>query len=506
MKLSCLLLPGEYRSESSPEEIEIRHICHDLRTVKEGCVFICLRSVRLDFSDLVHRLKEAGAVAVITDERTWAEKELSLPHFRVQSCREAFSRLWSRFCGEPEKKMHLIGITGTNGKTSTATMLYEILCRAELPSALIGTVACFYRGERYSLPPGDEGEERLSTMTTPDPDILFPMLKRMHEAGVEYVVMEVSSHSLALSKVLPLRFDIGIFTNLSSEHLDFHGDMEHYLRAKGLLFRQCELGIFNGDSEYAERLIESAACRVIRCCVAKEGEYGATDIEKQGSLGVSYCYRGPSVRMRVTSRVPGDFSVYNSLLAITAALSLGVSHSVAAAAVASSPPPTGRMERLSLSGYDGKFSVFIDFAHTELALKNLLLTVRAFRREGERIVLLFGCGGDRDKSKRPEMGRVAAELADLVIITSDNSRSEEPKQIISDILSGIEDRKKCRVIKSRKHAIETVIREAKEGDIILLAGKGHETYEITRDGVKHFDEREIVKAALEMKKKGDTAL
>lgn len=502
MKLSSLLFQGEYTGKISPDSIEVTQVVSDTRALTKGCLFICLRGARFDSHTLLGMIEASGAAAAIVERDAMLPEDIGLPVFRVESTRRTLALVFRRFYRCPDTEMTMIGVTGTNGKTSTSTILYAILRAAGYRVGLIGTARCLYDDKVYTLPE-EGGDTRLRTMTTPDPDILYPMLRTMADAGVTHVVMEVSSHSLTLGKVAPIRYDVGIFTNLSPEHMDFHNDMESYLRAKAALFRQCRTGIFNCDNEFAESLIALSACEVRRAGVVWQGDYRATDIELYGARGLSYSYIAPGLRLRIRTPLPGAFSVYNSLLALTAAIELGVSPLAAAEALATQISIPGRMERVSLNA-DADFSVFIDYAHTEAALKNLLTTVRTFRRPNERIVLLFGCGGNRDATKRAPMGRTAEELADLVVVTTDNSRSEEPQRIISDILAGMRHPERHRVIKSRKRAIEEVILSAEPGDIILLCGKGHETYEITASGVRHFDEREIVRGALEKRKNGDT--
>lgn len=501
MKLSKLLYPGEYTSATSAEEIEVSGIVSDTAALRRGCLFICLRGTRFDSHTLTSRVEEAGAAAVVVERGAPLPSPLSIPVFTVPSTRTTLALAHSRYHGSPERELVMIGVTGTNGKTSTASILYSILSSAGIKAALIGTAECVYNGTVYTLPEEEKGA-RLRTMTTPDPDILYPMLRMMRDAGVTHVVMEVSSHSLVLDKVAPIRYRVGIFTNLSPEHMDFHNDMDTYMKAKALLFTRCDVGIFNCDDGYAEAIIARSTCEVRRLGVVWQGDYRATDIELRGSRGISYSYLAPGIRLRVRTPLPGAFSVYNTLMALTAAIELGVSPLTAADALSIKAPVPGRLERLPLTG--AGFSVFIDYAHTEEALRSLLTTVRAFRRPGERIVLLFGCGGDRDSSKRAPMGRVAEDLADEIIVTSDNCRTEDPKEIIKDILSGMRDAARARIIVSRRRAIEEAILTAKDGDIILLCGKGHETYEITASGIKHFDERKIVASALEKRKAGDT--
>ncbi|MBO7293443.1 MAG: UDP-N-acetylmuramoyl-L-alanyl-D-glutamate--2,6-diaminopimelate ligase, partial [Clostridia bacterium] len=392
MKLSRLLYPGEYTSSFSPEEIEISGIVSDTVALRIGCLFICLRGTRFDSHTLIARVEEAGAAAVIIERGAPIPSSLSLPIFTVPSTRTALALIHSRYHGSPEEGLVMIGVTGTNGKTSTASILYTILCSAGINAGLVGTARCVYNGAVYTLPE-EEGGARLRTMTTPDPDILYPMLRMMRDAGVTHVVMEVSSHSLVLDKIAPIHYRIGIFTNLSPEHMDFHNDMDTYIQAKSLLFSRCDVGIFNYDDGYAEAIIARSTCAVRRTGVVWQGDYRATDIELRGSRGVSYSYLAPGIRLRVRTPLPGAFSVYNTLMALTAAIELGVSPLTAADALSIQAPVPGRLERIPLTG--AGFSVFIDYAHTEHALRSLLTTVRAFRRPGERIVLLFGCGGDR---------------------------------------------------------------------------------------------------------------
>lgn len=503
MKISELLLPGEYTAEGDLAELSVTRPVSDPRALHPGCLFLCLRGLRFDTHTLLKKVEEAGAAAVVVEKDVTLSKEPGIPILRVKNARATLALVFSRFYGSPEKELCMIGITGTNGKTSTSTILYHILRTAGIEAGLIGTAECRY-GDRFYVLPEEEGDRssRLRTMTTPDPDILFPILRTMADAGVTHVVMEVSSHALSLDKVFPIDFEVGIFTNLSPEHMDFHNDMHSYLQAKAKLFSRCRIGIINCDSDYAEDLILGADCRVLRLGVIWQGERRATDITLLGSRGIRYSYIAPGIRLKVRSPLPGSFSVYNTLLALSAAIELGVSPPVAAEALNREFCVPGRME--SVPTDNEPFSVFIDYAHTEEALRALLRTVRSFRNPGQRIVLLFGCGGDRDKSKRAPMGAVAEELADRVIITSDNCRTEEPEAIISDILAGIRFPDRVTVIENRRRAIFTAILDAKEGDILLLVGKGHETYDIGKSGIRHFDERKIVAAALKKRREGDT--
>ena len=492
MKLSALLMPDEYSSSVDPENIEITGIAVSGSALFRGCLFICIRGTRYDSHNLLTLAAKSGAAAAFVEDSTAIATPEGLPLFTVGSTRRAMAYAYHRFYGEPGNAMRLIAVTGTNGKTSTATMLYTILQKAGRKVAMIGTVACKSEEKLYSP---DIRTEPRRTMTTPDPDILYPMLADMRKDGVEFVVMETSSHALALEKLAPLRFEIGIFTNLSPEHLDFHGNMENYLAAKARLFSQCNCGIINFDNEYADRLEKQAKCEILRCGAVYHEQYNAEEIVNRGAFGVSYLYSTPTVRMSVSVPIPGSFTVYNSLLALTAAIRLGISPTDAKDALATMPSVPGRLERIPLPE-TVDFSVFIDYAHTEAALRNILLTVCNFRQGGQRIVLVFGCGGDRDAGKRAPMGRVAEEMADYIIVTSDNNRSEDPTVIIHDILLGMHNRKKRRVIVNRRRAIEYAIQQAQPGDIVLLVGKGHENYELSNGERNPFSERTIVEEAV----------
>lgn len=501
MKLSEILLPGEYTSPYSPEDIEIERICYNSEKACRGALFICIRGTRYDSHLLLRAAAQSEIAAAIVEEGVEYNAPAELPVFTVKNTRRTLAFAYDRFYNSPTSGMHMIAVTGTNGKTSTSSMLYTILQRMGKRVSLIGTIACKTEEREYKYPFLESGR---SAMTTPDPDVLYPMLAEMKKDGIEYVIMEASSHALALEKLSPIIFDVGIFTNLSPEHLDFHGTMHNYLLAKARLFSQCRYGILNFDDEYAERIARLATCPIMRCGAVYHEEYNAEEIRSEGANGISYVFSTPKERQPIHMQIPGCFTVYNSLLALTAAIHLGIPAADAAAALSKVKGITGRLENVDLPSDNGGFRVFIDYAHTEEALKNLLKTVRGFRRDGERIVLLFGCGGDRDQSKRAPMGRVAEELADHVIVTSDNSRTEDPLRIIHDILQGMRDRRKRTVIVNRRRAITYAIENARKDDIILLVSKGHENYELIDGKRLPFDEKEIVREAFaqKMKKEG----
>ena len=495
MKLGtlCTLAGLDILSDTRVAACEICAITTDSRTVIPGCLFVCIRGMKVDGHAYIEEAVKKGAAAVLMERDADAsEVERGNTIFlRTEGTRRALSFLYDAWYGHPAREMQLIAVTGTNGKTSVSTMLKAIFDAAMIPCGLIGTVACICRDRPLGIRAGNP----LANMTTPDPAELYHILSVMAKEGVRVVVMEASSHALALEKLAPLTFDAAIFTNLSPEHLDFHGDMQHYFAAKATLFRMSRLAVLNADDAYAASLLPLCTGRVVRTSTGDcETEYRAEDIVSLGVNGVSYTMRGKQSVIRMVSPIPGTFTVSNTLQAAACALELGVPARTVREAINAMTGVRGRMERVRL-GVPVPFCVFVDYAHTPAALENLLLTARGFRQNGQRIVLLFGCGGDRDKGKRAEMGSIASRYADMIYLTADNSRSENPSAILDDILLGVNREKPYRVIPNRATAIEIAIREARPGDIILLAGKGHEMYEIDAEGKHPFNEKEIAAAA-----------
>ncbi len=485
MRLVELLREAGMPSPSAGYDPEISTIVSDSRRVTPGSLFVALRGLHTDGHAYLAEAARAGAAAAVVACN--AVGDFPLPVIRADDTRRALAYLWDAFCGHPTKRMRLIAVTGTNGKTSVSYMLRSIFSAALYRTGLIGTVDCFSGKRRLYLENGDP----LANMTTPDPAELYRMLEEMRRDAVEIVILEASSHALALGKLAPLSFAAGIFTNLSPEHLDFHGSMEEYLAAKAALFPACALAVINRDDGCFDAVAAAGAGRVVSGGFSDAADYRAVDIRSLGANGIEYLLDSHRARFRLRSPIPGRFTVENSLLAAACAIELGVSPLAVQDALASLRGVAGRLERVVLPG-DLPFAVLIDYAHTPDALEKLLRTVSAFRRSGERIVLLFGCGGDRDPAKRKPMGRIATEMADFVIITSDNARSEPPEDIIADILRGVDREKPHIVILRRAEAIDYAVRTARPGDIILLAGKGHECYEIDASGRHPFDERQIV--------------
>ncbi len=478
MKFSKLTQDAEIRSFSF--DPEIGRIESNSELVLPSSLFVCISGLKHDSHNFIDEALSRGASAVVIDESRGelikSLEEKGVPFAVYPNTRRAEAVLTSRFCGDPHKKLKIFGVTGTNGKTSTVSFLNCIFTRAGYNCRTIGTLT--------------------GKLTTPDPCELYPLLSEYAESGVEYLFMEVSSHALYLEKTAPIEFECGIFTNLTPEHLDFHETMESYAEAKSRLFKASKRSVINLDSDYSEIIAKSAGRKVFFCSQSSENaDFSAKNIVENGIYGIRYDLEAKDLIFKIRSMIPGRFTVMNTLEAAAAAITEGISPEVIRGAVGGFQGVRGRLERIRIPTND--FSVYIDFAHTPDALENILKTVKGFISAEQRLVLVFGCGGDRDKTKRPLMGETAATLSDFVIVTSDNSRSEEPENIISDIVKGISHGCPYTVIENRKEAIEYAVENARRGDVILLAGKGHEEYEITKFGKKPFSERELVLKATE---------
>lgn len=480
MLLNELLAAAGYRQAESFADRLVRGICADSRRVREGEIFVALSGLHHDGHQHISEALARGAVLIVSERYV-----TGAPLLVVDSTRAALARLFDAWYGHPARGMSLIGITGTNGKTSTAAMLAAILTQAGHRVGVIGTVQVTCCGE--VLP--TQNDNHLANLTTPDPAELYELLSRMRARGADIVVMEVTSHALYFEKVAPLHFKRALFTNLSPDHLDLHGDMDTYFAEKRKLFLQCEMGVISTFHPWGQMLCDSLDVPFYTV-----GSSRVKNVASNGAQGVSFtlCHEGEN--MEISLPVPGDFSVENAALAALAARTLGVEAKTIVSALRGFCGVRGRMERIG--GENAPVNVFIDYAHTPDALEKLLLAVRRFRHAQQRVILVFGCGGDRDRTKRRKMGRIATRLADLVIVTSDNARSEEPRAIIADIVKGIDKEKPYKIIEERAAAIAYAVRVANEGDIVLLAGKGHEEYEIKGRERLYFSEREIVKACL----------
>lgn len=475
-----------------PEELgdmEITGIVTDSRSVTEGCLFLCIKGAHRDGHDYMDSAISSGARVIVAEQVRDACVGGAAAILLHENTRRSAALLYNAWFGDPSSRMKVIGVTGTNGKTSTCFLLREIFERAGARCGLIGTVRCAsVGGKRLACLDGKDS----TGMTTPDPEILYEMLNEMAEDGAEYLFMEVSSHALSLHKVDGITFDTVLFTNLTQDHLDFHGTMESYYIAKKRILTLCRRALICVDDSYGKRLCGEGRVPILTCSV-EQGDYRAYEIETRGMEGSEFRLSSRRGDFALRIPIPGEFSVKNGMMAAATALEYGISPRVVREALRQTAGVPGRMERVKT---DGSVSVLIDYAHTPDALEKLLRTVRTMRRGKERIWLLFGCGGERDRDKRKEMARIACRLADFVVVTSDNSRGEEPEQIFSDILKGMDKEKEFALIPDRGEAIAWAIGNARAGDWLLLAGKGHETYEIGKEGIVPFDERRIVRDTL----------
>lgn len=464
-------------------DIEIKNIRSNSKKVEKGDLFVCVKGLNHDGHDFVKEAERRGAAAIVSEH----EINSNIRTLFSENTRKALPHMYNEWYGYPTKNMKLVAVTGTNGKTSVTYLLKAVFDAAMYKTGLIGTVESYLENDKLeSFEP-----DLLANMTTPDPEELFRLFSIMEKGGAEYVFMEASSHALALDKLEGLEFEAAVFTNLTQDHLDFHRNMENYFLAKAKLFEKAKKKIINIDDPYGVRLKKMYGDSAVGCSITKKcGDFFASDIESRGVEGSTYRLISPTKQFSIKTPLIGEFNVMNTLEAVACAVELGVTVPDIKCAVTAMNGVPGRLEKVKL-GKISDFSVFIDYAHTPDALKKVLETVRHMKSCEERIVLVFGCGGDRDKGKREKMGKIAAEYADFTIVTSDNSRSEKAEDIIAEILCGIGKAEHV-VVENRAKAIEYAIKTAQKGDIILLAGKGHEKYEIDNNGRRWFDEKKIV--------------
>lgn len=502
MELSVLLQDITLTECKADFDFHVTGIASDSRKVKKGYLFICIKGEHHDGHLYISDAVERGAAVIVASCSDMIP--VGVPYVLVENTRSAEAYIWNRWYGCPHEKMkYTVAVTGTCGKTSTAFMLREIFRSAGCKVGVITTVRAMAEDRVIDLHGGSSVSDAAGAMTTPDPEYLYGAIYEMQKSGVDALIFEASSHALSQYKIDPIAPSAAVFTNLSEEHLDYHLTMENYYKAKARLADLADICVLNIDDCYFERLAESLKGRkkVVSCSAFKAekhdlSEVSALRINVAGLSGVDYIYFSEKAVFKVTSPIPGEFTVYNSMLAAAAALSLGIPPEAVRDGIASLRGVDGRLEAVDTGCDDLPFSVFIDYAHTPAAIESLLRTVRKMRRDGERITLLFGCGGDRDRSKRRKMGAAASRLSDFVIVTSDNCRNEDPAEIIKEILLGIDTERPHAVICDRREAIEYAVREARAGDILILAGKGHEKYEIDSGGKKPFDECELVREAV----------
>lgn len=478
MKLKELLRGIQVLESTADLDQQIEEIYYDSRKVTKGSLFVAISGFAADGNRFIPMALEKGAAAVVTAKKP----EEAAPYILVESDRLALAVLGCNFYSHPSRDMILVGVTGTNGKTSATLLLKQVLeTTLGAKVGLIGTMANLI------------GDEVLPTeRTTPESFELQGLFARMRDAGCTHVVMEVSSHAVALERIGGIQFQVAAFTNLTEDHLDFHHTMDSYCQAKAELFRRCDRAVVNADDSYADRILEAARCPVLTTSVEGKGDLRATELSLHAQ-GVAFTAAEGEEQARVELPIPGRFTVYNALTVLGIARELGIPLARCAQALTQVQGVKGRVEVVPTPGMP--YSVLIDYAHTPDGLENVLRSVRDFCKG--RLIAVFGCGGDRDPMKRPVMGRIGVELSDLAVITSDNPRTEDPMSIIDDILQGInaEDGDYI-VIEDRPSAIRYAMDIGKKDDIIVLAGKGHETYQDIGGRKLHLDEREVVAAHL----------
>lgn len=481
MKLKELLAGIPVLSATADLELEIPGVCYDSRAVQPGDLFVAMTGFAADGHAFIPQAMAAGAAAVLC-QKIPAE---GIPYVQVADSRRALAVVGANFFGHPARSMTMVAVTGTNGKTSSTYLLKAILEQAV--GAKVGLI-----GTNQNM----IGQEVLPTeRTTPESFELQRLFARMREAGCTHVVMEVSSHALALDRVYGVHYAVGIFTNLTQDHLDFHKTMEEYRKAKAILFRRCDIGVFNGDDAATEKILETATCKAMTYGETPEDDLWA-EHPVLHSDGVEFTAKYGQESAHIRLGIPGKFTVYNALGVLGAALALGVPLEQAVRALETAKGVKGRVEVVPTPGED--YTILIDYAHAPDGLENVLSSVRGFCKG--RLISVFGCGGDRDTTKRPIMGEIGARLSDIAIITSDNPRTEDPNKIIDMILAGIPDKSNCLVEENRRKAIRMAMDMARKDDIIVLCGKGHETYQIIGTEKTHLDEREEVAAHLREKK------
>ncbi len=465
-------------AETALADTEITDISSDTRKeLKQGGLFVCIKGGSFDGHDHAAQMLEKGAAAVVVERDMGLDRQIIVP-----DSRRAFTRLCAAWFGHPERELKLVGVTGTNGKTTSTTVIKYLLTKMGHKTGLIGTCC------------NEIGDEILHTeRTTPEPYDLFELFREMADKGCEYCVMEVSSQGLEQGRVDGCLFESAVFTNLTQDHLDVHGTMENYYQAKKILFSLCKKAVINTDTDYGRRYFKEISCDKVSFGEKDENtDFFACDC-KLSAHGVSYICKHAGDSFGVDFAMPGDFNVSNSLGVLAAMSSLGFDVKQCAELLRSFGGVRGRAETVD-TGRD--FTVICDYAHTPDAVENILKAISS-STDG-RVVCLFGCGGNRDAGKRPLMAKAAAEYADFLIVTSDNPRNEDPDAIIEDILAGLEGSDTPYIrITDRREAIHWAVKNAQKNDVIVLCGKGHEDYQILAGGRKiHFDEREVVREAL----------
>ncbi|MGG7176155.1 UDP-N-acetylmuramoyl-L-alanyl-D-glutamate--2,6-diaminopimelate ligase [Clostridium paraputrificum] len=477
MILKELLKELDYEVKQGTIEKTVDGVSYDSRKVGLNHLFVCVKGFQVDGHKYVKAALEKGATTLICQDEVLCEDK-NITIIKVKNTREALAQISCNLYNNPSKKMKIIGVTGTNGKTTTAFMIKAILEAEGHKVGLIGTIANYI------------GKEKIDTeRTTPESLELQQLFADMVNKGCEYCVMEVSSHSLELDRVHGVEFEAGIFTNLTRDHLDFHKTFENYYKAKYKLFQRSCISVVNVDDNYGKKVVEDlqgeGKNNFVTYSIKEESDFRAYD-EKCEIKHIGFKLKIDNEEEFIVG-LPGEFNIYNSLGAIAATYNLGISLESIKKGIEEAVVD-GRCEMVGRK-YNLPYTIIVDYAHTPDGLDNILKTAKGFTKN--RLISVFGCGGDRDKVKRPQMGKIGAELSDIAIVTSDNPRTEEPMSIIKDVVAGI-DTDNYEVIENRREAIKRSIELAEAGDVIVIAGKGHETYQILNTGKIHFDEREVV--------------
>jgi UDP-N-acetylmuramoyl-L-alanyl-D-glutamate--2,6-diaminopimelate ligase len=483
MQIEKLLQGLDYKLAKGTLDLEVQGLCYDSRRACAGFLFICIPGFKSDGHQFAAQAVVNGARVIL------AEKELELPEgitlLITADCRRALPLLSANFYDWPTRDLQVIGVTGTNGKTTTTHLLKAILEEAGYKTGIIGTLYARI----------DDHEKALAH-TTPESLEIEEFMAAARRAGASHVVMEVSSHALDLGRVEQIKFAAAIYTNLTQDHLDYHQDMEHYKQSKLKLFQTSSAGtgwfaVINADDPYAADFI-SAASPAYTYAISQDADVHAVKVDTN-LKGSSFTVVTAKERFAINTKLIGQFSVYNTLAAISYALQVGIKPAIIKTALEKVQGVAGRFEQIDC-GQD--FTVVVDYAHTPDGLENILRTGRQIAEK--RMITVFGCGGDRDRSKRPLMGKIAAQWSDFSIVTSDNPRNEDPEAIINDIVPGLEAVENSHYAKiiDRRDAIEHAIRLARPGDLVIIAGKGHETYQLVKDQVLDFDDRQVAREVL----------
>jgi UDP-N-acetylmuramoyl-L-alanyl-D-glutamate--2,6-diaminopimelate ligase len=484
-KLSEVFEGVETSLPAGANKLEIRKVACDSRKVEPGSLFFALHGAKADGNTFIQDAIKRGAVAIASEEKAPATIPAGVAWIRVREARKALAITAANFLGHPAAALQLVAVTGTNGKTTTTSVVDAIVKASGAKTGLFGTIA-------YHTPLGDYPAPN----TTPESVDLQGFFAEIRDAGGKYAVLEASSHSLAMDRLWGCHFQAAVFTNLTREHMDFHKTFEDYFAAKRRLFADTgagapEVAVLNADDEFGKRLV-----RLAKKTVTYGLESDADITTKKFQLtfdGLTFTAQTPNGKVHVVSRLVGRINVYNLLAAIGAAQALGLSNEVIESGIRNLESVSGRFQRIDMGQ---PFLVIVDYAHTDDALENLIRTARELNPKG-RIITLFGCGGEKDRTKRPVMGEVTGRLSDLTILSSDNPRSEDPLKIISDIIVGLQKTAgKYLIEPDREKAIGMAMDEARSGDIVLLAGKGHENYQIIADKTFEFDDREVARRAL----------